>query len=213
MTVTGRIVGPDDQPVQDAWIIGRAASGRVRRPGACGRADYHGNASNGRFELHGLDPDTELSGLFPRAQAQARRDGPALGQVSSRRTRVTVRLEPCGTATARLVDADGRPVAGYRDELLISMVVTPGPEPAQPRPRRRERLFGRSGYACPGSIPINYCEGAGVRRPGPDHIPGPDPRRDLSHHRPHDDPRSVTACSSAKTSPSSPARPSTWAIS
>jgi hypothetical protein len=40
---------------------------------------------------------------------------------------VTVRLEPCGSARARFVDAQGRPVAGHRPWLLV--VLTPGVHP------------------------------------------------------------------------------------
>ena len=36
-----------------------------------------------------------------------------------------MRLEPCGTAKARLVDAGGKPVAGFSGRQEISMAVTP----------------------------------------------------------------------------------------
>ena len=50
---------------------------------------------------------------------------------------ITVRLEPCGAATARLVDPDGKPVAGrIYATSRITMVVTPGPPSIAPgRPR------------------------------------------------------------------------------
>jgi hypothetical protein len=38
---------------------------------------------------------------------------------------ITVRLEPCGMGKAWLVDPAGKPVEGYRESLLIVMVVTP----------------------------------------------------------------------------------------
>ena len=40
---------------------------------------------------------------------------------------VTVRLEPCASARARLVDPDGKPVAKPVRNLSITMVVTSGP--------------------------------------------------------------------------------------
>ena len=39
---------------------------------------------------------------------------------------VTVRLEPCGAAKARVVGPDGKPVAGRLPQHLIQMIVTPG---------------------------------------------------------------------------------------
>src|SRR5205823_1752074 len=41
---------------------------------------------------------------------------------------VTVRLQPCGQATARLVDAQGKPLAGYRP--LLWLLAPPGPHVA-----------------------------------------------------------------------------------
>ena len=38
---------------------------------------------------------------------------------------ITVRLEPCGMAKARLVNLSGNPVAAYR--AYVELVVTPGP--------------------------------------------------------------------------------------
>ena len=98
---------------------------------------------------------------------------------------MTIRLEPCGTATARLVDANGRPIAGYRDEYMISMIITPGSRPGKPRPRRREAPCCRSGLPDQ-DRPDQLREGARVGRPGPNHIPGSDPRCELSNRRPHD---------------------------
>jgi hypothetical protein len=40
---------------------------------------------------------------------------------------MTVRLEPCGVAMARLVGPDGKPVTGQPRGVSVTMVVTPGP--------------------------------------------------------------------------------------
>ena len=54
----------------------------------------------------------------------------ATAQVSGRSAAsgpVTVRLEPCGSAMARLIGADGKPVVGRLRGVSITMAVTPGP--------------------------------------------------------------------------------------
>ena len=67
---------------------------------------------------------------------------------------VAVRLAACGTATARLVGADGKPIGGFRHPRLIWMVVTPGPI-AGPRARQEKALFADEAML---SLidPINY---------------------------------------------------------
>jgi hypothetical protein len=87
------------------------------------RAQNHGSVKSGRFELHGLDPDAEIPVHFldphHKLGAAAGFSGrPAAGGA------ITVRLQPCGTAKARLVDAGGKPIAGYQGSRLVSMVVT-----------------------------------------------------------------------------------------
>ena len=58
--MSGRVIGPDGQPISDTWLISRA----LLRPSAGARriwwGDVHGTARDGRFELHGLDPDAEV---------------------------------------------------------------------------------------------------------------------------------------------------------
>jgi hypothetical protein len=79
---------------------------------------------SGRFEIHGLDPDGAVPVYFldPHHKLGATVDFTGKSAAGGP---VTVRLEPCGTAKARLVDAGGKPVAGFRGGREISMTVTP----------------------------------------------------------------------------------------
>jgi RNA polymerase sigma factor (sigma-70 family) len=140
VTVAGRIVGPDDKPARDAWVIGRAVLDP--RPAFLGRqwrGSYHALAPNGQFELHGLDPEIELPVYF----LEPKQKLGALIRLSGRSAAAippSVRLEPCGAATARLVDPQGQPVAAYRHMALIRLVITPGPEGLSRDPEDMKRL-------------------------------------------------------------------------
>jgi RNA polymerase sigma factor (sigma-70 family) len=125
VTVTGRIFGPDDQPVTDTWIISQIALAPSPTAWNMWRGNYHGTARNGRFELHGLDPDSDVSVHFfePNRKLGATVHLPGKSTASEP---MTIRLQPCGMAQARLVDPKGEPVAGYRAQYMISMIVTPG---------------------------------------------------------------------------------------
>jgi hypothetical protein len=105
-TVTGRVVGPDGQPVREAWVFGRTLLdprlGTV--PNWTGR--YHGIVRDGHFDLHGLDSDTEVPVYF--LDPKAKLGGTAnLSARSAAGEPVTVRLEKCGAARMRVVGPDG----------------------------------------------------------------------------------------------------------
>jgi hypothetical protein len=123
-TVSGRVVGPDGEPIQNAWMISRLCLFPSTSAWLSWRASYHGSVKSGRFEVHGLDPDGEVPVYFldPTHKLGATAD---FSGKSAAGGSVTVRLQPCGAATLRLVDASGKPVAGHRGSHLISMVVTP----------------------------------------------------------------------------------------
>ncbi len=80
--------------------------------------------------IHGLDPDTETPVYFLEPKRK-------LGTVvnlsgkSAASGSVTVRLEPCGAAKARVVDPGGKPVMARSIPgtiiMRVTMVVTPGP--------------------------------------------------------------------------------------
>src|SRR6185437_12476785 len=132
--VRGRVVGPDGQPVTTALMIGRiflppspAAYWPWRySPRSVGR--------DGRFEIHGLDPDAEVPVHF----LDSKRNLGATTRLSGKSGStgpVTVRLEPCGTARLRLVNRDGKPAAGFPGRrLTVSMVVAPGASQTGPEP-------------------------------------------------------------------------------
>ncbi len=124
-TVTGRVVGPNGRPVPSAVMIGRLfvspTSGSWRSWGP----NDNGRVRDGHFEVHGLDPETEVPISFfePTAKlgATLKLSGKSgCGRADHGAARA-VRHRP-----ARLVDRDKKPVAKFPGRRLISMVITPG---------------------------------------------------------------------------------------
>ena len=68
---------------------------------------------------------------------------------------LTIRLQPCGTAVARLINAKSQPLTRYRDENLISMIVTPGPDRGSREPADASRLRGEAEFLARLDL-INY---------------------------------------------------------
>jgi hypothetical protein len=77
---------------------------------------------DGRFELHGCDPEK----TYPVCFFDAGNKAGATVELSGKQAgdEVTVKLAPCGQATTRLLDGDGKPMVGY--PLWFELVVTPG---------------------------------------------------------------------------------------
>ncbi len=126
-TVKARVVGPEGQPVASARAFSRLILMPQPWPWRRFWGQHFGRVHNGQFELHGVPPvgevpvyffdGTNKTGATVMFSAAAAKDGP-----------ITVRLEPCGMAMARLVDGQGKPLAGYHDPWLLSMVLTPDVE-------------------------------------------------------------------------------------
>jgi hypothetical protein len=112
---------------------------------------------NGRFALHGLAPNVEVPVFFHEPK---RRLGALvnLSGESGAGGPITVRLQSCGTARARLIDSAGKPLAEYRDRYLISMVVTPGPAWYSRDKTNEGRLAGEKDFFCR-IDPLNYTNG------------------------------------------------------
>jgi RNA polymerase sigma factor (sigma-70 family) len=119
VTVRGKVVGPSGKPVPKAVLFSR-----VYLPfGLNMNPVPTKEVKDGRFELPGCDPDEPVEVFFYDAKD-------LLGgtvQLSPKDVKdkpVTVRLGRCGTATARLVDKNGKPVPHVRVQLQV--VITPG---------------------------------------------------------------------------------------
>jgi beta-lactamase regulating signal transducer with metallopeptidase domain len=149
VTVRGLVVSKGE-PAADAWIFSPLNMPRVSM---AGWREWHvvddrgrGFVRDGRFTLHGLDPEGEevpacfldpdrKLGAMVRFSAKSAADGP-----------VTVQLEACGTATARLVDPDGKPLERFPAAGMLAMVVTPGPL-WSPRAPKEGPLFASASLA------------------------------------------------------------------
>jgi RNA polymerase sigma factor (sigma-70 family) len=101
-TVRGRVVGPDGRPLTGVTAFGLVRMGEETLKGA-------------EFTVRGVNPranrplvfshkDKDL-GLFVK-EWRGEMPGP-----------LTVKLQPCGSASGRVVDLDGRPVAGFRIDV------------------------------------------------------------------------------------------------
>jgi RNA polymerase sigma factor (sigma-70 family) len=125
LTVAGSAVGPDGAPIQDGVLICRNIDLPLRKP-----APRPLLIRDGKFTLPGCVPDrTYPVLLLDAARGLAATIEIRLGPRSAGTTFVPVRavasavqgpsarLELCGTATARLVGADGRPLPGHRPSV------------------------------------------------------------------------------------------------
>jgi RNA polymerase sigma factor (sigma-70 family) len=158
VTVNGRVIGPEGQPIQNALMISRVLLAPY--PGAWlrwhSRFQSHGSAASGQFEIHGLDPDAKVPVYFLDPQHKLGATVNFSGK-SADRGPVTVRLDPCGTAKARLIDAGGNPIAAHRGSGLISMVVTPGRFPSRQLANEADLAADQGNLAL--IDPVNYANG------------------------------------------------------
>jgi RNA polymerase sigma factor (sigma-70 family) len=156
--VKGRVIDPKGQPVQEALMVSRILLMSSGLPSRSWQGDYHGHVRNARFELHGLATDRETTIIFLEPERK-------LGTVVNLSAKsgsggpITVRLDPCGKAKARLVDPAGKPIAGHRDPYLIGMVVTPGPSWLSRDQEDEGRLEADQDYLCRIDR-INYLDGS-----------------------------------------------------
>jgi 5-hydroxyisourate hydrolase-like protein (transthyretin family) len=133
VTVAGRVMRPDGQPVAEAFIIGRSYAPYqenhfpfVPFNGIAPRIEV----KDGRFEIPGCDPEKpgtfyfldlkDRLGATVELSGKSGADGP-----------VTVRLQPAASARVRLTGADGRPLAdGNASHAFfdLTLIITPGPD-------------------------------------------------------------------------------------
>ncbi len=151
VTVKGRVVGPDGEPVAEALVLSRL------------NVDPHSSywrglavvARSGRFELHGCDPEKTYPVCFLDVTHKTGATVELSGKQASEE--VTVRLLPCGQAATRLVDADGKPMA--KCGLALELVVTPGAS-SQDLKKLYEKGESAADSAYAGNIDrVNYREG------------------------------------------------------
>jgi RNA polymerase sigma factor (sigma-70 family) len=118
VTVRGRVLGPDGNPVKVALMMHRLDGIDVAMSWRSAV-----EIRDGQFEIHGLDPLQTIPVYFLEPMEQW---GTCV-QISGRDMDkpLTVRLVPCAKAVARYVDVDGKPLANQSPMLFV--VVTPGP--------------------------------------------------------------------------------------
>ncbi|MHC5544387.1 hypothetical protein ACYOEI_39665, partial [Singulisphaera rosea] len=120
-TVVGDVVGPDGRPVAKGVVF----STIITNPASFEYSQNTRTFHQGRFTLPGCDPDHEVAVYFLDAEHQLG----AVVNISGRQADapLTVKLEPCGSATVQYVDSQGRPYQKDRSRLLAFVQVTLSP--------------------------------------------------------------------------------------
>jgi hypothetical protein len=103
-TATGTVVGPDGKAVAGVKGYGLTACSPQAQP-----------LTGGRFTAFALDPDRPRTVLFVDAEKKLAAAVPLKGDEKD----VTVKLEPWGKVSGRLLNADGKPVAGARVRVFV----------------------------------------------------------------------------------------------
>jgi hypothetical protein len=157
-TIKGRALGPDGQTVADASIITTldATASSPTWPG-----HHQIKVRDGRFELHGLDP----AGAARVYLLDAEHEWGATVDLSGKQAddEVTIRLQPCGRASARFIGPDGKPIAGH--EPMLEFVATPGAsqydrmKPADARPMAESDFIANIDRKHYGNGPRSDAEG------------------------------------------------------
>jgi RNA polymerase sigma factor (sigma-70 family) len=119
-TLKGRVLDPQGQPVAHALILTRLHI-EPFNPFWRGDLGFLLHARDGRFELHGVDPERSAPVYF----LDPDHEWGATFEASGKRAgeEVTVQLQPCGQAKARLVGPDGQAVA--RAHPWLEILATP----------------------------------------------------------------------------------------
>jgi hypothetical protein len=107
LALEGRLVGPQGQPVERARMLCRLNVTPASH-GWRGSVELQG----GRFCLRGCDPLANYPALFLDTEHQWGATVTVSGKPAGNEP-VTVRLTPCGSAKARLVDTSGNPVKNF----------------------------------------------------------------------------------------------------
>jgi hypothetical protein len=155
-TVTGRVTDIEGKPVDRTLMISRL---QYEPLGLQWRGATE-PVRNGTFEIHGLEPGSE----YPLHFVVPDRNLGATATVSADSKDPSVVLQPCGTAKARFIDQEGKPIAGLAFDLQI--VVTPGkPKLARLPDQGPEFLADEDSYSkcirmwSNGEAPISNAEG------------------------------------------------------
>jgi hypothetical protein len=122
VTVRGHLVGTDGQPVRDAVLFSRWYLTLSQMTLNNGQRVLP--TRGGRFELGGCDPGSTAPVFFLDAKKQLG----AVVELSGKQTGqdLEVKLEPCGSATVRLVDGGGKPLRSGISPAHLEVVLTPG---------------------------------------------------------------------------------------
>jgi RNA polymerase sigma factor (sigma-70 family) len=123
VTLKGQLAGPSGQKVARAVLASRAYL-----PYGLTVQGATLEIKDGRFELHGCDPDKSV----PVFVLDPKKKWGAAVELSGKQAgkRVTVKLRPCAKATLRLVDSRGKPVRNMR--VHVQLVLTPGTATVDP---------------------------------------------------------------------------------
>ncbi len=131
VTVTGRVVAPDGQPVAEAVAIGRSyvpyQEDQLPLFPFTGMAPRI-EVKNGQFEIPGCDPENPCAFYFLALKDKLGATVEVSGKAAEAGP-VTVRLQPTASARIRLTGADGRPLADREARqgfVGLRLVITPG---------------------------------------------------------------------------------------
>jgi hypothetical protein len=149
-TIKGRVLGPDGQPVARAFFVTRLYI-EPFNPFWRGNQGFQLPVRDGRFELHGVDPEKPAPVYFLDPDHEWGATLEASGKLAGEE--MTVRLQPCGRAKARFVGPEGKPVA--KEFPWLEIVATPAGTEIGPDGKARGPLLPDVA-SMPGFDPRHY---------------------------------------------------------